>query len=132
MGLIIYSNLYDCDPFTAGLVKKLDQIVPYFVMRIGDKIPGLPGLFIAGLFSGGLSSMSGLLNVLSCIIYDDFLRDRYSTFKSLLNIVNFNYDNDFLYRLQKSSQKTISTVLKVWPSQLRQNKNYIKIFSFHC
>lgn len=73
----MYANFYDCDPFTAGFVNKLDQVVPYFVMRIGGKIPGLPGVFIAGLFSGGLSSLSGLLNTLSCMIYDDFLRNRY-------------------------------------------------------
>lgn len=77
LGIIIYTNYHDCDPFTAGTIKKLDQIVPHFVMQIGSQIPGLPGLFIAGLFSGGLSSMSGVLNVLSCIIYDDFLRNRY-------------------------------------------------------
>lgn len=76
IGLIIYANLFDCDPYKAGLVRKLDQVVPYFVMRVSAQVPGIPGLFIAGLFSGGLSSMSGALNTLSCVIYDDFLRNR--------------------------------------------------------
>lgn len=39
-------------------------------------MPGLVGLFVAGLFSGGLSSMSGMMNTMSCIIYEDFLKSR--------------------------------------------------------
>lgn len=54
------------------------QVVPFFVMKISERVPGLPGLFIAGLFSGGLSTISGGLNSLSCMVYDDFLRQRYT------------------------------------------------------
>lgn len=52
-------------------------------MRIGSRIPGLPGLFIAGLFSGGLSSMSGGLNTISCTIYEDFLKNKFASQKHL-------------------------------------------------
>lgn len=93
----MYAVLVNCDPFTSGAVKKIDQVMtetigynflktnrsfefqtrrkvlPYFVMKIGSAVPGLPGLFIAGIFSGALSSLSGLLNTISCIVYEDFL-----------------------------------------------------------
>lgn len=77
IGLVMYANLENCDPFTAGAVKKIDQVVPYFVMKVGRQLPGLPGIFVAGIFSAALSTMSGLLNTMSCMIYDDFLRNRF-------------------------------------------------------
>lgn len=77
MGMIMYAVLHDCDPFTAGLVRKMDQVVPYFVMMVAKDVPGLPGLYIAGLFSAGLSTVSGGLNGISCMVYDDFLKERY-------------------------------------------------------
>lgn len=36
------------------MVNKPDQIVPFFVMDIVGNLPGLPGLFVAGVFSGAL------------------------------------------------------------------------------
>ncbi len=36
------------------LITKADQIVPYFVMDTLGSIPGLSGLFVAGVFSASL------------------------------------------------------------------------------
>ncbi|GAB0095301.1 sodium-coupled monocarboxylate transporter 1 [Sergentomyia squamirostris] len=77
VGLIIYAKYETCDPYTKGTVSKLDQILPYFIMDVGAKIPGLPGIFIAGIFSAALSSMSSSLNTLAGTIYEDFFRHRY-------------------------------------------------------
>jgi solute carrier family 5 (sodium-coupled monocarboxylate transporter), member 8/12 len=52
-------------------------MVPFFVMQVASKIPGLPGLFIAGIFSAALSSISSILNTKAGIIYEDFLRHRF-------------------------------------------------------
>ncbi|KAM7327609.1 hypothetical protein ACRRTK_013976 [Alexandromys fortis] len=54
-GLIMYSNFKDCDPWTSGAISAPDQLMPYFVMKIFDTMPGLPGLFVACAFSGTLS-----------------------------------------------------------------------------
>lgn len=43
-------------------------------MDVARAIPGLPGLFVAGVFSAALSSMSSSLNSLSGTIYVDFLK----------------------------------------------------------
>lgn len=77
VGLIIYAKYETCDPYSMGIVTKLDQILPYFIMDVGKSIPGLPGLFIAGIFSAALSSMSSSLNTLAGTIYEDFLRQRF-------------------------------------------------------
>ena len=36
------------------LVEKSDQLFPLFVMDTLGHIPGVPGLFVAGIFSGAL------------------------------------------------------------------------------
>ena len=51
-GLLLYATYYDCDPLTTKLAKAKDQMVPLLVMDVLRDVPGLPGLFIAGVFSG--------------------------------------------------------------------------------
>ncbi|KAK9688418.1 Sodium:solute symporter family [Popillia japonica] len=72
-GLIIYAKYHDCDPFTDNKIQKDDQLLPYYVMDVAKHIPGLPGLFIAGVFCAGLSTLSAHMNSLSGIIYEDLL-----------------------------------------------------------
>ncbi|KAK4876940.1 hypothetical protein RN001_009446 [Aquatica leii] len=72
-GIMMYAKYSKCDPISSGQVTHSDQILPYFVMEVGGQIPGLPGLFIAGIFSGALSSLSTTLNTLSATFYSDFL-----------------------------------------------------------
>ncbi|XP_058818709.1 sodium-coupled monocarboxylate transporter 1-like [Topomyia yanbarensis] len=74
IGLLMYAKYEACDPVTTKQVEKLDQVVPFYVMDAGGKIPGLPGLFIVGVFSAALSTMSSSLNTLAGTIYEDFIR----------------------------------------------------------
>lgn len=43
-----------CDPRASGLVKADDQMLPAYVMQIAGKFYGIPGLFVAGIFSAAL------------------------------------------------------------------------------
>lgn len=54
LGLIMYAHYMDCDPLTAGYIQKVDQILPYYIMDVTSTLPGLPGLFIAGIFCAAL------------------------------------------------------------------------------
>ncbi|XP_044736106.1 sodium-coupled monocarboxylate transporter 2-like [Chrysoperla carnea] len=73
-GLIMYAKYQYCDPLTSNKIQKPDQILPFFVMDVvASKIPGLPGLFVAAVFSTALSTMSAQLNTLSGTIYDDII-----------------------------------------------------------
>ncbi|XP_055599025.1 sodium-coupled monocarboxylate transporter 1-like [Uranotaenia lowii] len=74
MGLLMYAKYESCDPVTTKQVQKLDQVMPFYVMDSGRQIPGLAGLFIAGVFSAALSTMSSSLNTLAGTIYEDFIR----------------------------------------------------------
>ncbi|KAG8229026.1 hypothetical protein J437_LFUL007581 [Ladona fulva] len=73
-GLLIYAYYHDCDLVLSKAVRAADQVLPYFVMDVTESIPGLHGLFMAGVFSAALSSMSTGLNSMSGVIYEDFIR----------------------------------------------------------
>jgi sodium-coupled monocarboxylate transporter 8/12 len=88
-GLIMYARYETCDPISTRQIKKLDQMLPYFVMDVAEKVPGLPGIFVAGIFSAALSSMSSSLNTVAGTIYEDFIRPKYpeNTEKTASNIM---------------------------------------------
>ncbi|XP_057335777.1 putative sodium-dependent multivitamin transporter [Microplitis mediator] len=76
-GLAIYSKYFDCDPRTVQRIKKNDMLMPLFVMEMTSSLPGLPGLFIAGIFSAGLSTISAALNALAAISLEDYIKPLY-------------------------------------------------------
>lgn len=77
VGLIMYAKYEKCDPVKTKQIEKVDQILPFFVMEVASQIPGLPGVFVAGIFSAALSSLSSGLNTLAGTIYEDFIRHNY-------------------------------------------------------
>ncbi|XP_016995382.2 sodium-coupled monocarboxylate transporter 1 [Drosophila takahashii] len=74
MGLIIFSKYKDCDPLSAGLITNDDQLLPLFVVQSVGHIYGMPGLFIAGIFGAGLSSLSSCFNTISLVFLEDIVR----------------------------------------------------------
>ncbi|VVC93757.1 unnamed protein product [Leptidea sinapis] len=76
-GLVIYATFATCDPLTTGAIKKSDQLLPYFVMSITGSIPALPGIFMSGVFSAALSTMSTGLNSMCGVIFEDLIRPAY-------------------------------------------------------
>ncbi|GAB0093542.1 hypothetical protein DMENIID0001_086950 [Sergentomyia squamirostris] len=91
IGAIIYANYEDCDPLSAGFVRKLDQVFAHFVQGKASVFNGFTGVFVAGVFAAGLSTMSSILNTVSGTIYVDFLS------KSMVNY----------------SEKTINRTVKI-------------------
>ncbi|KAK2710322.1 hypothetical protein QYM36_013841 [Artemia franciscana] len=77
-GMVIFTKYYDCDPLSANLVERSEQLFPLFVMDTLGHLPGLPGLFVAGIFSGALSpsktTVSSGLNSLAAIAMEDFVK----------------------------------------------------------
>lgn len=56
------------------MAKARDQLLPLFVMETLGEYPGLTGLFIAGVFSAALSSLSTCLNSMSAVVLEDFIK----------------------------------------------------------
>ncbi|XP_077316964.1 sodium-coupled monocarboxylate transporter 2 isoform X1 [Lithobates pipiens] len=74
-GLIMYAHFQGCDPWTAGFINAPDQMMPYFVMNLFEKMPGLPGLFVACAFSGTLSTVAASINALATVTYEDIVKN---------------------------------------------------------
>lgn len=89
IGATIFATYEECDPLTAGFVKKIDQIFPYYVQEKASLFPGFNGIFIAGVFAAGLSTTSTLLNTISGTIYTDFLATKFknASEKSVRNLL---------------------------------------------
>ncbi|XP_054162852.1 sodium-coupled monocarboxylate transporter 1-like [Oppia nitens] len=75
-GMVIYAKYHACDPITLGIIERHDQLMPYFVMDTLSKYPGLPGLFVACVFSGSLSTLSSGFNALAAITWEDIVKPR--------------------------------------------------------
>lgn len=73
-GLVIYAKYHGCDPRTAGLIEAPDQLFPLFVMDTLGFLPGMPGLFVAGIFSGALSTVSSGVNSLAAVTLEDLIK----------------------------------------------------------
>ncbi|CAG9860798.1 unnamed protein product [Phyllotreta striolata] len=73
-GMLIYATFYKCDPLTTTLAREKDQLLPLLVMEILGDFPGLPGIFVAGIFSAALSSLSTALNAMAAIVLEDFYK----------------------------------------------------------
>lgn len=73
-GLVIYANFWKNDPLRCGHITKPDQLLPYFTVSKLSEFPGLPGLIIAGIFSGSLSTVSSFVNSLSAVTLEDYLK----------------------------------------------------------
>uniref|UniRef100_A0A8C8AWE5 Sodium-dependent multivitamin transporter n=1 Tax=Otus sunia TaxID=257818 RepID=A0A8C8AWE5_9STRI len=72
-GLVMF--VYDREhPLAPAQRPGSDQLVLYFVMDVLQDLPGLPGLFVACLFSGSLSTISSAFNSLATVTMEDLVR----------------------------------------------------------
>ncbi|XP_038824477.1 sodium-dependent multivitamin transporter-like [Salvelinus namaycush] len=74
MGLVMFARYGEESPLDKGYVKTNDQMVLYFVMDVFRDLPGLPGLFVACLFSGALSTISSAFNSLATVTMEDLIK----------------------------------------------------------
>lgn len=68
----------NCDPFVSGKINSFDKIMPYFVSERMPRFQGMTGLFVAGIFSASLSTISALLNSLAAVALEDYVKPMYS------------------------------------------------------
>ncbi|PZC75982.1 hypothetical protein B5X24_HaOG205275 [Helicoverpa armigera] len=72
-GLGIYAVYKDCDPFISKKISAIDQLMPYYVVEAMGSVPGLAGLFVAGIFSASLSTISASCNALAAVTLHDYV-----------------------------------------------------------
>ena len=67
-------------------------MLPLHVLHVAGDIPGVPGLFMAGVFSGSLSTISSGLNSLAAIALRDFIPTQtLNKMSSLKQVTAINY-----------------------------------------
>lgn len=80
-GLAIFSKYARCDPFTTCQIQRSDQLMPHYVIDTMAHIPGLPGLFVSGIFSAALSTVSAAMNSLAAVTLEDYVKPVYEKVK---------------------------------------------------
>lgn len=73
-GLVVYANYASCDPIRSKQVNNPNQVFPLFVMDTLSFLPGMAGLFVSGVFSGALSTLSSALNSLAAVTLEDLVK----------------------------------------------------------
>ncbi|XP_037527731.1 sodium-coupled monocarboxylate transporter 1-like [Rhipicephalus sanguineus] len=63
----------DCDPVLSGSITRYDQIVPYYINKSASSINGFLGLFLAGLVSASISTVSSVVNSHAAVLYVDIV-----------------------------------------------------------
>ncbi|XP_053700836.1 solute carrier family 5 member 6 isoform X2 [Synchiropus splendidus] len=77
MGLVMFARYCGEDHSAQLGSTSRDAMVIYFVMDMLQGLPGLPGLFVACLFSAALSTISTAFNSLATVTMEDLIKPRY-------------------------------------------------------
>ncbi|XP_077550040.1 sodium-coupled monocarboxylate transporter 2-like isoform X1 [Haemaphysalis longicornis] len=63
----------DCDPVISGSVSRYDQIVPYYIKKNLGTSDGVQGLFLAGVVSASISTVSSIVNSHAAVLFIDIV-----------------------------------------------------------
>ncbi|XP_071353577.1 solute carrier family 5 member 6 [Trachinotus anak] len=74
MGLVMFARYCGEDHSDKRGAASMDAMVIYFVMDMLQGLPGLPGLFVACLFSAALSTISSAFNSLATVTMEDLIK----------------------------------------------------------
>ncbi|XP_049524415.1 sodium-coupled monocarboxylate transporter 1-like isoform X5 [Dermacentor silvarum] len=77
LGIAITIWYRGCDPGLSGAIQKIDQILPHYINTELVNIPGLAGLFLAGVVSAATSTISSAINSQAAILYIDIISQGY-------------------------------------------------------
>ncbi|KAL1468936.1 hypothetical protein MTO96_025137 [Rhipicephalus appendiculatus] len=72
-GAALVCRYRGCDPVLSGSIKKVDQLLPFYLLEDFSSFPGLSGTFIAGVVSASISTVSSLVNSQAAVWYFDVI-----------------------------------------------------------
>ncbi|XP_065306436.2 sodium/iodide cotransporter-like [Dermacentor albipictus] len=76
IGLTALAIVYwfrDCDPVLSGAMSRYDQMVPYYINTSAGAVGGIRGLFLVGVVSASISTVSSVVNSHAAVLYIDVL-----------------------------------------------------------
>ncbi|XP_068618600.1 sodium-coupled monocarboxylate transporter 2-like isoform X2 [Battus philenor] len=74
LGLALYAWYAGCDPLRTGQIKKHEQLVPHFLNNLAAMFPGICGIFIIAIFSATAGCIASLINSISGVLFEEFIR----------------------------------------------------------
>lgn len=72
-GFMTFAKYETCDPFKAGKIDGIDQLIPFFVMETFGHLTTFVGIFVAGVFAASLGTVAACLSSLSAVTIEDLL-----------------------------------------------------------
>uniref|UniRef100_H2YWR7 Sodium-coupled monocarboxylate transporter 1 n=1 Tax=Ciona savignyi TaxID=51511 RepID=H2YWR7_CIOSA len=113
-GIVLYAYYKDCDPLSVGQVKVRDALLPYMVLEIFKDNPGVPGIFLASIYSGSLSYYIKLVFACICVLcnlmYYLLLTVIYSTISTAITALSSVTIHDFLKPHFAWKEKTFTNI----------------------
>ncbi|RWS22413.1 sodium-coupled monocarboxylate transporter 1-like isoform X2, partial [Leptotrombidium deliense] len=76
IGLTLYAYYYKCDPVLDGSIKRIDELVPFFIRQEFHSFPGLTGLFVVCILSASFSTLSSGFNAIAALFWEDIFAKR--------------------------------------------------------
>lgn len=101
LGLVMYGVFHGCHP--VGL--KNDQLLMMFLKTQFNWLPGLEGLFLAAIYSAGISTLTALYSALTTVFVEDVLvlairkYDSNMTLNRQLNLFLVRFLREFFSRV---------------------------------
>ncbi|XP_039252044.2 sodium-dependent multivitamin transporter-like [Styela clava] len=74
LGLTAYATYHCENPLATGAISKSDQLLIFYMLDVLNGYPGLPGIFVACLFSAALSTISSCFNALATLTMQDLVQ----------------------------------------------------------
>ena len=60
-GFAMYAYYEHCDPYSAHLLERGDQLMPYLTTYVFQDYPGVAAIYVSGAFAGALSTVSSFI-----------------------------------------------------------------------
>lgn len=74
IGLILFVNYKDCDPYLSGEIQRQDQLLMHYILKNLASLPMMRGMFIAAIFGATLNTMSSFQSSTSAMVVEDFIK----------------------------------------------------------
>ncbi|XP_038633716.1 sodium-coupled monocarboxylate transporter 1-like isoform X3 [Scyliorhinus canicula] len=84
-GLVMYAVYETCDPIKTNKISNSNQLMPLLVVEILNQTPGVAGLFVAGAYSGTLSTISSGISAMAAVLVEDFIKPIWKPWGQLSN-----------------------------------------------
>ncbi|XP_075530109.1 sodium-coupled monocarboxylate transporter 1-like [Dermacentor variabilis] len=73
VGAALICRYRGCDPVLSGSIERFDQLLPFYLLEDLSTFPGLAGVFLAGVVSASISTVSSLVNSQAAVWHFDVL-----------------------------------------------------------